>query len=100
MTTVRIYQPAKTAMQSGKRKTKEWRVEFETDDPLVAEPLMGWIESNDMLEELHLSFPSLGEALHYATLNGFFYTICNPPEIVMNPKSYATNFTCPRIREC
>ncbi|MBA3813855.1 MAG: ETC complex I subunit [Alphaproteobacteria bacterium] len=100
MTTVRIYQPTKTAMQSGKRKTKEWRVEFETNDPLIANPLMGWIQSYDMSQELRLSFPSLREALEFATTRGFGYTICTSPQTIMSPKSYATNFTCPRIRGC
>ena len=51
MTTVRIYQPCQSAMQAGKRKTKEWRVEFETRDPLSPDPLMGWVSSIDMKEE-------------------------------------------------
>jgi hypothetical protein len=98
MTTVRIYQPSKTAMQAGRGKTKRWVVEFETDDPLTTESLMGWVESYDMSQELSLSFPSLSEALHFAVVNGFSYTVCNPSKIFMIPKSYALNFTCPRIR--
>jgi hypothetical protein len=98
MTTVRIYQPSKTAMQSGKEKTKKWLVKFETKDPLITEPLMGWVESYDMSQELHLSFPSLSEALSFVTTNGFSYTICNPYQGVMIPKNYATNFTNLRVR--
>lgn len=99
MTTVRIYQPAKTAMQSGVAKTKEWRVEFETHDSLIAEPLMGWVKSEDMTQELHLDFPSLGEVLHYATTHGFSYTVCTPPKMLsIIPKNYASNFTNPRVR--
>jgi hypothetical protein len=99
MATVRIYQPTKTAMQSGEAKTKEWRVEFETRDPLTPEPLMGWVRSNDMTQELHLGFSSLGEALHYATTHGLSYTIDNPCKISTEPKSYASAFTNPRIRQ-
>lgn len=98
MTTVRIYQPSKTAMQSGWGKTKSWRVEFETDDPLITDPLMGWVKSYDMTQELHLSFPSLSEALHYATINRFSYIVCSPSKISMVPKSYGFNFTNPRVR--
>ena len=98
MTRVRIYQPSKTAMQSGKRKTKEWLVEFETEDPLVAEPLIGWVASYDMSQELRLSFPSLAEALHFASINGFSYVVCNPSKISKVTKNYAFNFTCPRVR--
>ena len=98
MTTVRIYQPSKTSMQSGKGKAKEWRVEFETTDPLIAEPLMGWIASQDMSQELRLSFPTLEEALHFAKSKDIRYTVSTPPRIDVVPKSYGTNFTCPRMR--
>ena len=98
MTSVWIYQPSKTAMQSGKGKTKGWRVEFETNDPLRPEPLMGWIASNDMSEQLHLPFLSLEEAIQFAKAKGLRYTICNPTQVSLIPKSYAANFTCPRIR--
>lgn len=98
MTTVRIYQPSKTAMQSGQGKTKSWRVVFETSDPLTREPLMGWVQSYDMRQELRLVFPSLAEAIHYAVSHGFSYTVCNSHQIKRVPKSYAINFTCPRMR--
>ncbi len=98
MTTVRIYQPSKTVMQSGQGKTKKWCVSFETEDPLIPEPLMGWIKSRDMSLELHLSFSSLKEALQFAKLKGVHYTIYNPTEISIIPKSYGANFTNPRIR--
>lgn len=98
MTTVRIYQPCQSAMQAGKRKTKEWRVEFETRDPLRPDPLMGWVSSVDMKEELQLSFPSLEEALQYAKAKGFQYKIYNPAQNSLHPKTYGTNFTCARMR--
>lgn len=98
MTIVRIYQPAKTAMQSGLAKTKEWRVEFETDDPPTPEPLMGWVKSNDMTQELHLEFSSLDEALRYAITHDYSYTVCHPPKVAIIPKNYASNFTNPRVR--
>ena len=98
MTTVRIYQPSQTAMQSGKGKTKHWLVEYETKDPMISEPLMGWIASIDTREQLRLFFPSLGEAIQFAKLKGLRYTISNPTKVSIVPKSYGTNFTCPRIR--
>ena len=101
MTTVRIYQPSKTAMQSGKKKTKEWRVEFETRDPLLTEPLMGWVASDDMSQELQLSFSTLREALEFVKAKGVSYTVYSPGAVDVAAKSYATNFTNPRVRgEC
>ena len=40
--TARIYKPARTAMQSGTAKTKEWVLDYEPEEPRAVEPLMGW----------------------------------------------------------
>ncbi|MGA8293409.1 MAG: NADH dehydrogenase ubiquinone Fe-S protein 4, partial [Rhodoplanes sp.] len=52
----RIYKPAKTAMQSGKARTKNWWLEYEPSEPLEVEPLMGWTSSSDMRQQIHLRF--------------------------------------------
>ncbi len=98
MVTVRIYQPSKTAMQSGKGKTKRWLVEFESHDPRVTDPLMGWVSSEDTHQQLRLFFPSLTEAIRFAKLKNLRYLVSSPSSIERVPKSYGTNFTCPRIR--
>ena len=46
--TARIFKPAKTAMQSGEARTKEWVLEFEPAAPRDIDPLMGWTSSRDM----------------------------------------------------
>ena len=38
----RIFQPPKTAMQSGWANTKEWALEFMQTHARRADPLMGW----------------------------------------------------------
>jgi len=98
MTTVRIYQPLKSTMQAGKGKTNEWYVTFESKDPLLPNSLMGWVSSQDMRQELRLSFSSLLKAIDYAKINGFRYIVSTPPKSDIRPKSYGFNFTCPRIR--
>lgn len=40
----RIYQPTKTAMQSGKANTRFWVLEFEPEECKKIEPLMGWTQ--------------------------------------------------------
>ena len=45
--TARIYQPARTAMQSGEAKDN-WLLEYEPEKPREIEPLMGWTSSSDM----------------------------------------------------
>ncbi|HEX5426479.1 MAG TPA: NADH dehydrogenase ubiquinone Fe-S protein 4, partial [Candidatus Acidoferrales bacterium] len=44
----RIFRPARTAMQSGEARTKEWVLEFDPAEPRSIDPLMGWTSSGDM----------------------------------------------------
>ncbi|ELT93465.1 hypothetical protein CAPTEDRAFT_40375, partial [Capitella teleta] len=41
---VRIFVPAKNAMQSGTNKTKRWKMEFDNRERWE-NPLMGWIST-------------------------------------------------------
>ena len=43
----RIYQPARTAMQSGTAKTHQWVLEFAPAEAREVDPLMGWTGSGD-----------------------------------------------------
>ncbi len=54
--TARIYKPARTAMQSGRAKTKEWVLDYEPEQPRSVEPLMGWTSSGDMKQQARLQF--------------------------------------------
>ncbi len=49
--TARIYKPARTAMQSGTAKTKEWVLDYEPEQPRTVEPLMGWTSTGDMKQQ-------------------------------------------------
>ena len=62
---VRIYKPAKTAMQSGQRNTKDWLLESEPA-PKEIDPLMGWTSSRDMKSQISLAFDTQQEAIAYA----------------------------------
>src|SRR3954468_1529220 len=59
----RIYKPAKTAMQSGTAKTKDWVLDYEPEQPRVVEPLMGWTSSGDMRQQVRLQFETKEEAV-------------------------------------
>jgi hypothetical protein len=63
--TARIYKPAKTAMQSGTAKTKEWMLDYEPEQPREIEPLMGWTSSGDMRQQVQLRFDTPEEAIAY-----------------------------------
>jgi len=63
--TARIFKPAKNAMQSGTAITKQWRLEYEPEQPQVIEPLMGWTSSGDMKRQVTLYFETKEEAVDY-----------------------------------
>ena len=66
----RIYKPAKTAMQSGTAKTKEWVLDYEPEEPRAVEPLMGWTSSGDMRQQVRLRFETKEEAVAYCERHG------------------------------
>lgn len=89
---VRIFQPSKTAMQSGKGKTKIWIMEYITDDSLTPDPLMGWATMNDTTAQIHLKFESQDEAIAYAKAKCLNFVIEEPHQPRVPPKAYAENF--------
>ena len=95
---VRIYRPAKTAMQSGRGKLKSWVLEFEPSDAGRPDSLMGWVGSADTSKQVRLHFPSADEAVAYAEAHGLAYTVEQPKERRIRPKAYADNFANGRRR--
>ena len=93
----RIFQPAKTAMQSGKGRTKGWVLEHEPVSAREIDPLMGWTSSSDTGQQVRLSFDSKEEAIAYAERNGLAYTVTEPRPRRPTKKSYADNFKFGRI---
>jgi hypothetical protein len=90
--TARIFKPAKTAMQSGEARTKEWVLEFEPASARDIDPLMGWVSSRDMQAQVRLEFDTKEEAIAYATRVGLAYTLSEPKPRKPIKKSYADNF--------
>jgi hypothetical protein len=94
--TARIYKPAKTAMQSGSAKTKDWVLDYEPEEPRVVEPLMGWTSSGDMKQQLHLRFESKEEAVAYCERHGIPYQVFEAKEPARRIMAYADNFSFTR----
>lgn len=94
----RIYKPAKTAMQSGRAKTRHWMLEFEPRAAKRPDRLMGWISSEDMeSDQVRLSFATREEAAAFAERHGIPYRVQTPAERAVRPKSYADNFRPDRV---
>ena len=89
---VRIYQPAKTAMQSGKAKTEGWVLEYPRQDRASPDALMGWQSSRDTLKSVHLHFDSSEEAISYAKANGMDYIVLRNTNRRTKLRAYADNF--------
>ena len=88
----RIYKPARTAMQSGKAKTRAWVLEFEPETPRETDPLMGWTSSSDMKQQVRLTFDTREEAEAYARRKQIAYTVYEPKQASTKSKSYSDNF--------
>jgi hypothetical protein len=88
----RIYRPAKTAMQSGRAKTREWVLEFEPASARVSDPLMGWTVSTDMNGQVRLMFDTREEAAAYAQRHGIAFEVLQQREPRRIVKAYADNF--------
>ena len=89
---VKIYKPSRNAMQSGRAKTEQWLLEYETETPRVPDPLMGWSSSGDTLNQVRLKFDSMEKAMDYANKKGWVYTVLPPRERKITPRNYADNF--------
>ena len=91
--TAKIYQPARTAMQSGKAKTGHWMLEFERPAPGRPDALMGWNSMPDTITEVKLSFDTKQEAIAYATAKNIPFAVKEPHHASIPPKAYAENFS-------
>ena len=92
----RIYKPARTAMQSGTAKTREWVLEYEPEEPRAVEPLMGWTSSGDMRQQLHLRFETKEQAVAYCERYGIAYQVAPDHEPARRTISYSDNFAYTR----
>ena len=78
-------------MQSGKRNSKNWLLEFDTLNTGI-NPLMGWESSRDTMSEVKLEFSTKDQAISFAKKNNIDYYIIEPQERKIIKKSYSDNF--------
>lgn len=97
MVKARIYRPAKTAMQSGKAKSRQWILEYCPIATSFTDPIMGWNGSNDTLHQIRLTFRSLESALAFAKDKNIQAQVETAHIPLINPKNYADNFRSDRV---
>lgn len=92
MRQVKIYQPAKSTMQSGRGKTAFWLLEYELESKRTPEPLMGWVASKDTLNQVRMRFETKEEAVAFAEKNGWAAQIAEPQARKLKGRTYMDNF--------
>ena len=89
---VRIYKPARNAMQSGKGKSDAWILEHVADAPRTADPLMGWTSSADTRQQVKLRFDTRELAIAYAEREGLAYSVATEAPVRSQRRTYSDNF--------
>ncbi|RAU20524.1 oxidoreductase [Paramagnetospirillum kuznetsovii] len=90
---VRIYRPAKTAMQSGRSgNAKAWVLEYEPAAPKQPDNLMGWLGSADMTSQVRLKFATAEDAIAFAKKKGMDFQVFAENTRLQKPKNYSDNF--------
>lgn len=88
---VRIYCPAKSAMQSGTNNVHFWQIDFDTRERWE-NPLMGWTSTGDPMSNVKVEFTSEAEAIAHCEKMGWEYYVQKPNINHPKPRSYGTNF--------
>ena len=93
----RIFQPSKTAMQSGKAQTRKWVLEFEAESARRIDPLMGWTSGADTAAgQVRLTFDTREAAAAYAEARNIPYQVVEKRTPAPRPKAYSDNFSYTR----
>ncbi|GAA4661588.1 ETC complex I subunit [Bartonella pachyuromydis] len=92
----RIYSPAKTAMQSGRRNTGFWILQYEPLQAKMLEPLMGYTATADISNQVKIHFNSKEEAIAFARRNAISYRVEKTHRSIRRAVSYSDNFRSDR----
>lgn len=87
-----IYQPAKSAMQSGRGHTKKWVVEPCNKEDTVPGALMGWSRTPGTKAQIKMYFSTLEEAQRFALRKGWDVQVDPGQQRKIKPRNYGDNF--------
>jgi len=88
----KIYQPSKTAMQSGKAGSRRWVLEFDPENAPPADALMGWTGSSDTRQQVRLWFENKEAALSFAREHAIPHQVLEAHRTAPIIKAYGDNF--------
>nr|KAG5693144.1 hypothetical protein BaRGS_025503 [Batillaria attramentaria] len=89
---VRIFIPARNAMQSGSYGMRRWKIEFDVRERWE-NPLMGWTSTGDPLSNMEVTFSTKEDAMAFCEKNGWDFFIEEPKKPTFKKKSYGANFS-------
>jgi hypothetical protein len=93
----RIFKPKKSAMTSGRGNTREWVLEFISQDATRStDPLMGWTSINDTTGQVRMTFETRDQAIAYAKRQNLIFSVDEAVERKRLVKSYSENFASDR----
>ena len=98
MLIAKIYQPAKSSMQSGRAKISSWVLEFEQTTPKKIDELMGWCGSGDVYGQIKIIFSNKSEAIAFAKVNKITYRVAESKKQRYRAKNYSENFSFNRLQ--
>jgi hypothetical protein len=92
MTHYRIYCRSKTPHQAGHANAGVWVLEPVRPTAQTPEPLMGWTQSGDTLNQIQLEFQTRKGAETFAKSKGWRYTVTQANKRKIKPRNYGDNF--------
>ena len=92
MTIARISEIERKTTQSGKAHAGRWQLEFERQQPLRPDPLIGWNGSGDTKPQVRLMFATKQAAVAYCDKHGLSYHVVAAPPVRLKIQAYADNF--------
>ena len=88
----RIYAQSRATSQSGMAGAGQWILEAERPSSQSPEPLMGWTQSDDTMNQIKMTFPTQDKAEAFAKSQGWGYIVTSHNERVVDPRNYGDNF--------
>ena len=87
-----IFQPSKSAMQSGLGKSEKWCLSNSTANESFINSVFCWTGSSNSEKNLTLFFDTLESAVRYAESKSLKFDVIKPKKRKIIKKSYSRNF--------
>ena len=87
-----IFQPTKSAMQSGLNNSKKWCLTNVEAHKTYLNSIFCWTGSSNPEKNIQIFFDDLDSAVRFAKSKGHNFEIINTPKRKIIKKSYSNNF--------